>query len=87
MLPQAPEFDAFCNRVPSDSSRPAALWVPACPTDLGPWAEGPRDGVICAEGAMKANWITPSKAGTHVWHGHRTPVPCQGQASPVWQKL
>ena len=63
MLPQAPEFDRFCDRVPSDSSTPAALWVPACPTDLGPWAEGPRDGVICSEGAMKANWITASKAG------------------------
>jgi hypothetical protein len=30
MLPQAPEFDRFCDRVPSDSFTPAALWVPAC---------------------------------------------------------
>jgi hypothetical protein len=58
---------AFRDRVPSDSSTPAALWVPACPTDLGPWAEGPRDGVICSEEAMKANWITASKAGTHAY--------------------
>src|SRR5438309_11278117 len=27
--------------------------------------------LICSEGAMKANWITASKAGIHVWHGHR----------------
>jgi hypothetical protein len=63
MLPQAPEFDHFCDRVPSDSSTPAAPWVPACLTDLGPWAEGPRDGVICSEGSMKANWVTASFAG------------------------
>src|SRR5438477_4950345 len=63
MLPQAPELIAFCDRVPSDSSTPAALWVPACPTDLGPWAEGPRDGVICSEGAMKASRVTASFAG------------------------
>jgi hypothetical protein len=62
MLPQAPKFDRFCDRAPSDSSAPAALWVPACPTDLGPWAEGPRDGAIWSEGAMKANWITPSES-------------------------
>jgi hypothetical protein len=30
MLPQAPEFDRVCGRVPSDSPTPAALWVPAC---------------------------------------------------------
>src|SRR5436853_602999 len=30
LLPQAPEFDRFCDRVPSDSSTPAAQWVPAC---------------------------------------------------------
>src|SRR5690242_13389742 len=26
----APEFDRLCDLVPSDSSTPAALWVPAC---------------------------------------------------------
>src|ERR1700750_2059529 len=25
-----------------------------------PWAFSPRDGIICSEGAMKANWITAS---------------------------
>src|SRR5690348_1614280 len=63
MLPQAPEFDHFCDRVPSDSPTPAALWVPACPTDLGPWAESPRDGVICSEGAMKARLWAPLPRG------------------------
>ena len=28
-----------------------------------PWAFSPRDGIICSEGAMKANWITASFAG------------------------
>src|SRR5205807_2008848 len=63
MLQQAPESDRFCDRVPSDSSTAAALWVPACPTDLGPWAEGPRDGVICNEGAMKPIGLQPRQPG------------------------
>jgi hypothetical protein len=59
MLPQAPEFDHFCDRVPSDGSTPAALWVPACA------------GVICSEGALKANWITASFAGNTKEEAHR----------------
>jgi hypothetical protein len=46
----------------------------------------------CLEGRMAliqpiVNFLTASKAGTHVWHGHGPPVLCQGQASPVWRKF
>jgi hypothetical protein len=37
------------------------------------WEKGPglrRDDVICSEGALNTNWITPSKAGVRGWQGH-----------------
>ena len=34
---------------------------------------------------IEAKWITASEARDPFRHGHRPPVPCQGQASPVWR--
>src|SRR3954452_2174300 len=50
MLPQAPEFDRFL--------RPCPIGQPRAGCTIGPGLR--RDGVICSEGAMKANWITAS---------------------------
>src|SRR4051812_14918306 len=50
MLPQAPEFDRFL--------RPCPIGEPRAGCTMGPGLR--RDGVICSEGAMKANWITAS---------------------------
>jgi hypothetical protein len=55
MLPQAPEFDRFL--------RPCPIGQPHAGYTMGPGLR--RDGVICSEGAMQANWITASKAGAH----------------------
>src|SRR5258705_9848578 len=62
MLPQAPEFDRFL--------RPCPIGQPHAGCTMGPGLR--RDGVICSEGAMKANWITASKAGTQ---GARAELP------------
>jgi hypothetical protein len=44
-------------------------WVLACATDLGRWAEGPRDGEKSNSRIVtmfvEANWVTDSKAGAH----------------------
>src|SRR4051812_20051093 len=53
MLPQAPEFDRFL--------RPYPIVQLHAVCTMGPGLR--RDGVICSEGAMKANWITASFAG------------------------
>src|SRR5690242_17462001 len=63
MLPQTPEFDRFLRPCPIGPPHAGCTMGPGLPTDLGPWAEGPRDGIICSERAMKANWITASNAG------------------------
>jgi hypothetical protein len=34
-----------------------------------------------------SSFVFPAKAGTHFADGHRPPVPCQGQASPVWRSF
>src|SRR5438552_19000772 len=65
MFPQAPEFERFLWPC-SLGKRHAGLDIgPGLPHGSSPWAEGPRDGVICGEGAMNANWITASVAGVH----------------------
>jgi hypothetical protein len=56
MLPQAPEFDRFL--------RPCPIGRLHAGCTMGPGLR--RDGVICSEGAMKANWITASK-GRRPW--------------------
>src|SRR5258705_6911295 len=55
MLPQAPEFDRFL--------RPCPIGQPHAGCTMGPGLR--RDGVICSEGAMKANWVTASEAGAY----------------------